>query len=367
MSFLKGLGLTVLSILLFLSLSIFGVAFLLQSTILNPDFVADQVNRIDISELARELLEGQMEGQLPEEFSFVEDSIFEVIDEQEPLLKEQANNAIYAGYNYLLGKSDRLEVTFSLVALKESLRDSLWDAFNEYLSSDLSELPDELVKPLVEEYYDDFLAEVPEEYLPPELAALSDEEIEQYLDQYYDELIAEVPEIYLPPEIVDIMETELEPYFDEFYNEFVGQLPDEYSFDESSIPPEAMQQIDQARLYISYFQTGYYILIAFMVLLAAGIVLINRNVRGACRTLGIDLIVYGALEFAVVYFLRSYDALGQALNSLQAGLPASLQVWLDGLKSDLLAPLQMFGLWVLVAGVVLLVVSFVYRRQTEEE
>ena len=37
MKFLKGLGLTLLGFLLFLSLSIFSLAFLLNSTILNPD------------------------------------------------------------------------------------------------------------------------------------------------------------------------------------------------------------------------------------------------------------------------------------------------------------------------------------------
>jgi hypothetical protein len=365
MGFLKGLGLTILSILLLLCLSLFGVAFMVKSTVLNPDFVAAQVDELDISALAREILEEQMEGQLPEGLDFLEDAIYEVIDQQEPLLKEEANRAVYAGYDYLLGKTDRLEVTFSLVALKGSLRDSLWQAFSDYLSSDLSELPDELVKPLVDEYYDEFIAEVPEEYLPPELADLPEEELKQYIDEYYDEFVGELPEIYLPPEIVSTIEIELEPYFDEFYNEFAGEMPDEYSFDESSIPPDVMQQINLARQYISYFNTGYYVLIALMVLLAAGIVLINRNVKDSCRTLGIDLIVYGALEFAALYLARNVDAFGQFLSMME--VPASLQPWVEGLINGLLAPLQWFAVVTLAAGVVLLAVSFVYRRQAEED
>ena len=114
-----------------------------------------------------------------------------------------------------------------------------------------------------------------------------------------------------------------------------------------------MQQIVLARQYIGYFQTGYKALIGFMVLLVLRIILINRNIRGATRGLGIDFLIYGALEFAGVYVARNY-----ALMSLPicfADIPSSLQPWLSGYPGDLLAPLQMFSLGLLIGGVVLLV------------
>jgi len=48
MNFLKGLALSLLSFLLLLSLSIFGLALTLNQTILNPDFTISEVDRLDI-------------------------------------------------------------------------------------------------------------------------------------------------------------------------------------------------------------------------------------------------------------------------------------------------------------------------------
>ena len=94
-----------------------------------------------------------------------------------------------------------------------------------------------------------------------------------------------------------------------------------------------------------------------MALLVLLIVLINRSVRGTTRTLGIDLLIYGALEFAGVYIARHYAPTGVSLPDI----PASLNAWLSGLFTDLLAPLQMFSLGLLVGGAALLAVSFLYQ------
>ena len=60
MGFLKGFGTFVLGLLLFLSLSIFGMAFMLNSTVLSPGFVKKQVDRIDISAVARDIADQQI-------------------------------------------------------------------------------------------------------------------------------------------------------------------------------------------------------------------------------------------------------------------------------------------------------------------
>jgi hypothetical protein len=98
--------------------------------------------------------------------------------------------------------------------------------------------------------------------------------------------------------------------------------------------------------------------------LVLGIILINRDVRVITRSLGIDLLIYGALEFAGVYVARHYMTTSLPMP---ADVPVSLQTWLSGLTSDLLAPLQAFSLGLLIGGVVLVVVSFVYRRRVEED
>ena len=299
MNVLKGFGLGILSFLLFLSLSVFGIAFMLNSTLLNPDFVTSEVDKIDVSALVIEMAEEQIGEQLPEEAFFLKEALYGIISDQEPWLKEQLNAAIYTGYDFFLGKSERVDMIISLEPLKENLRDSLWQTFKENL--------------------------------PPELSALP--------------------------------EDQLKPYFDQYYQEFAGQIPSEFAFDESYIPPEVMEQMILARQYIDYFQTAYSALIGFMVLLVLGIILINRNVRDTTRGLGITFLIYGALEFAGVYVARNFMPVSLPLREI----PSSLQMWLIGLFGDLLAPLQMFSLGVLIGGVVLLVVSFVYKPRIAED
>ena len=295
MNVLKGLLLSLLSFLLFLSLAVFGIAFTLNSTLLNPEFVSAEVDKLDLSVIVSELVEEQIMGQLPPEAAFLKEDIQSIIADFEPQIKEQADAAIYSSYDFLLGKSERLSLVISLEPMKETLRDKLKQALLQNL--------------------------------PPELAAA-------------------------PPEMV-------EQYFDQYYQQFAGQIPSSFEFGESDIPPETMAQIMQARQYISYLQTGYYALMGFMVLLVLAIIFIQRDVRRITRGLGTTLLIYGAIEFAGLYVARNYLPTSLPLDQI----PSSLQMWALGLVSDVLAPLQAFSLGMLIGGVVLLVVSFVYRSR----
>ena len=260
MNFLKGLAISLLSFILFLSLGVFGTVYMLNNTLLNPDFVSAQVDRLDVASLTREVTEGQIGGQLPSEVGFLEEAMYDAIAENEPWLKEQVNAGIYSFYDFLLGKTERLSVIISLEPLKEGLRDSLWQVFMQDI--------------------------------PPELSSL-------------------------PP-------AQLEQYFDEYYRQFSAQIPSEFTVDESQIPPEVMAQLIQARQYIGYAQTYYYPLIGFMVLLVILIILLHRSVKGATRGLGITFLIYGAIEYASIwaaeYFGPTYLPLVEIPSSLQMWL-----------------------------------------------
>jgi len=304
MNFLKALGATILTLLLFLSLGVFSMLFTLNSTLLNPDFVVVQMDRLDLTSLAREVTEEQISRELPPEAEFLEEAIYGTIADNEPWIKEQVRAAIYSFYDFLLGKSERLSLVVSLEPLKENLRDSLWQIFQQNLQS-----------------------------LPPELAAA-------------------------PPGM-------LEQYFDEFYQQFASEIPSEFEFDESSIPPEVMAQIMQARQYISYAWTAYYALIGLMVLLVLGIVLLHRSVKGATRELGITFLIYGALEYAGVWATHNFMPTTLPLPDI----PSSLQAWLTGFINDFVAPLETLGIGMMAGGVALIIVSIVYPRwrRVEEE
>lgn len=263
MNFLKALGATILTLLLFLSLGVFSTLFTLNNTLLNPDFVVAQVDRLDVASLVREVTEGQISGELPPEAEFLEEAIYSTIADNEPWIKEQVRAAIYSFYDYLLGKSERLRLMVSLEPLKENLRDNLWQIFQQNLQS-----------------------------LPPELAAA-------------------------PPGM-------LEQYFDEFYQQFAGEIPSEFEFDESSIPPEVMAQLSLVRESISYAQMAYYGLIALMVVLVLGIVLLHRSVKGATRELGITFLIYGALEYAGVWATRNFMPTTLPLPDIPSSLQAWL-------------------------------------------
>jgi hypothetical protein len=290
MKFLKGLALFILGSLLYLSLSTFGIAFMLNQTILNPDFVISQAERLDITSLAEDMLSEQIP---PEEEEFTAEALSETIADLEPWLKEQAADAVNSLYDYLEGRSQSLSLVVSLEPVKESLRENLWQAF--------------LQSP------------------PPELAGL-------------------------PP-------AELEQYFNEYYQQFSQEIPSTFELDETSIPPEVMATLGQAKQYVGYVNLGYTALIGLILLLILLIILVHREVRGSTRGIGINFLICGALSF--IGDLLAKNAAGPLL--VQADLPAYLQTWLPQLLGDTLAPLQMYSIGLMAAGVVLLIVSFAYK------
>ena len=216
MKFLKGFALFILGTLLFLSLSIFGPAFMLNQTFLNPDFVTSQVNKLDITSLAEDILSQQVPS---EEEELAAEALRETIADLEPWLKEQTAGAVNSFYDYLEGRSQSLSLVVSLEPVKESLRENMREVF--------------LQSP------------------PPELAGLSP--------------------------------AELEPYFNEYYQQFSQEIPSTFELDESSIPPEVMATLGQAKQYVGYFNLGYTALIGLILLLILLIILVHHQVRGSTR------------------------------------------------------------------------------------
>jgi hypothetical protein len=97
-----------------------------------------------------------------------------------------------------------------------------------------------------------------------------------------------------------------------------------------------------------------------------GIVLINRNVKATTRSLGVNSLIYGVLEYAGIYAFNLIVG-PQLMTAVSAGLPTAVQAWLPQMMADLLAPLQMFSIGLAAAGVVLIIVSFVYKPKPSLE
>jgi hypothetical protein len=277
MKFLKGLGLAILGFLLFWSLSVFGLVLMINQTILNPDFVVSQVNKLDIASIAGDMLGEQM----PQGQEFLAEVVNDTIADLEPWIKEQERDSIYSFYDYLEGRSQSLSLVISLEPVKESLRDNLRES-----------------------------------------------------------------------------PAEIESYFNEFYQ----QIPSTFELTEDLVTPEGMAQLEQVKQFIGYFHLAYNALIGLILLLILLIIVIHRQVRGSARGLGTTFLTCGALSYAGVWVAKNLA--GTQLTQLD--IPVYLQGWIPQFLADTLAPLEMYSIGLLAVGVVLLVVSFVYKpRQTE--
>ncbi|MFC2008262.1 hypothetical protein ACFLT0_01040 [Chloroflexota bacterium] len=244
MKVLKTLALSLLSFLLFLSLSVLGLAFTLNSTILNPDFIVGELDKLDMYSLAREWLGEQIsEFEVDARYQpYVDRVLNDTLADLEPWLERETNGAVHTGYDYFLGRSERL----SLVISTEPVRDSL----KQNLRETVFDSP------------------------PPELQGL-------------------------PPSVI-------EPYLNEAYRQIDQQIPPTLEFDQATLDPEAVASLEQTRQVIGYFQLGFKLLIGFILLLILSIVMIYREIRGATRGLGITFLICGVITYlgnlAVKYF-----------------------------------------------------------------
>lgn len=195
MKVLKGLALGLLSFFLFLSLSVFGLALTINQTVLNPDFVVSGVNKLDISSLAGEFLSEQIP--LEGEQELVAGVLDDTIADLEPWIKEQASAVIYAGYDYLLGESQSLNLVISTEQLKETLRDNLKSAFKQSLPPEFAGLPQDMIDAEFDKYYQEFAEQIPPtfdlgENITPEVMTTLEQarQIISYIQIAYQALIA---------------------------------------------------------------------------------------------------------------------------------------------------------------------------------
>lgn len=390
MNGLRNLALVFLSFLLFLSLSVFGVAFMLNRTALNPNFVTSELDKLDFSLLAEDLISEQAPAEgLPEEF---ETALINIITKLEPTVKEQAGAAIHSVYDYLLGRSQDLDLALILretilsadfvASLVDELDISSFieDILNEQLTRDIPTEVQYLVVYL-DEYLDDVVTEL-EPWLKQQIVAAADPILDYVLGEsptlaivipkepVLESLRDAVREPFLespPPELAALPRSTLEQYFDEYFEEFSAMMPS-FELDESllgtDVPADiaetlatAEESLAEVKQGIGYFQLGYKLLIVFMVLLILGIVLIDRRVKSATRRLGITLATYGILELIGIFIAKYF--IDRAIPT--PDIPLALQTQIPQYINSILAPLQMFSIGLLIGGIALIVVSVVYK------
>lgn len=190
---------SILSFILFLLLIIFSIAFMLHGTVLNPDFVSAQVDKVPITDLARDFSDEFIIPELPQDVPFIKDIALNVLEKQESWIKERVKDVIDTGYDYLLGKTDTLNIVVPLSELKQNLKDTLWDETRNYLRQQTAGKSEAAIS----SYLQDIIRQIPTDIMPPELATLPHDVRDLVIEQYIRDFagmnsVIELPREYPP-------------------------------------------------------------------------------------------------------------------------------------------------------------------------
>jgi len=139
MKFLKGCALVLLSIILFLMLVIFGVAYTVNQVVLNPHNIERVLNDINFTQVIQDTINKQTSNSnmSPE----LKTAVLNAFSQTEPLIKARVGIAIEDTWAYLKGKGSAPDI-------KQTLSKSVMNSqfMSDLLSKiDLSELVDQIV------------------------------------------------------------------------------------------------------------------------------------------------------------------------------------------------------------------------------
>jgi hypothetical protein len=362
MKVLKILGTAVCSLLLFLAISVLSIAFLLNSTVLSPKFMNAQIEKLDTSEMARDLIDEELKEQLPQGSDFLMDISLNIIENEDDLIKAQITPVINDAYAYLLGDKDTLQLSVSLAAIKQDLKNNIWDAAIEYLKNETANMSEAEFN----QYVLDIAGQIPPETYPAELKALPKTIRDQVIVLFIKDLSGrdtfESGFFGLTPEAAGEVKNTVQQYL----NEYIDQIPDSFAIEEGIIDSDTMDTLGDVRTVIGYFKMVYIWLYVFILVMAGLIFLINwSDIRASMRSLGIDLVIFGILDLAGILVMKSLSLMTTIPG--YKDIPVSLQNWIQGIVSDITGIMMTFSIAMVAIGAVLLTVSFfVKKRQTAD-
>jgi len=246
----------------------------------------------------------QLRSQLPQEEPYMAEIVNETITGLEPWIREQAPAVIHATYAYLKGE-EGLDIVIPLEEVRTRLKENIAQ----------------------------FVHESP----PPEMEGASPSEIEAFLSEANATIDSKIP-----PQI-EITEAYL-----------------------ASLSPEIAAQVQQARQIIGYIELGYKWLIGAALLLVLLIALVQWwHIKPIARYVGISAITAGIVSLIGV--LLPLVAGDFVLQKLPWDIPPEVRANLPQLFSDFTMPLRIYGIVLLVVGIVLAVLSVKLKPSPGEE
>ncbi len=147
----------ILSFVLVVTLVTLGIVITVNLTILNPNFIISELDKLDIYSI----IANQLREQISAEEPYIARVVDGTITDLEPWLKEQTDTVIYGGCAYLKGDQD-LNIVIPLEQVRASIKNNLGQAIVESR--------------------------------PPELAGFSESQIQAFLLQIYAEIDSQIPQ-----------------------------------------------------------------------------------------------------------------------------------------------------------------------------
>lgn len=388
--FFKIAGVTIIGTLLFVSLFIFGLAFTVNQTALNPNFVTSEVNRLELAPVANYLVAQNITGSL---LNLSGIDLSNTITKLEPSLTPKIDASINSVYDYLLSKRENLDLAAILrsnllstdfvaaviddIDVTTLIKPLVHDQVSQWVPSEVG-----FLIPYVNTSVDQTLAS--EEPTIKELLNNAAAPIADYLSGQKNEFSISIPtQPFIDglkatllkdigestiPELAQLPTGTVEAVFNQVFDSLSfpasieinqNMIGADISGNVKTALSQAENSLTQFRTGISNFQFWYIVLIVLIILLCASVFLIYREIKGATRMLGSIFLAYAIVE--LIFFLLISNIVDAQLGKLLASTPVQLKQWVGQTMNDFLYPLQMLSIGFLIAGAVLIAVSFVFR------
>ncbi len=382
MGFLKGIALAIISIMLFLSLLLVGTGITVNFTILNPGFINGQIEKLDVASVVRETInESASASDLPQAVrDFIDDELPNYSEE----LKAAVSEAVDRFYDYLLGRTDTLDLKVVLgeTVLDPELIYSLADKINwpdlaeELVKREISPNLDPTFSYLVD-YVDDATLKMEpwikaslREIVPPVHDYLLGQS--QTLDVFIPldepafilyETLLDVFNRFPPPELAGSTPAQRQTAFNFFFFDLISDLPPAIEINAASFAgaPESLNQafadlktdVDRLKDYTAIYWAAFYGLILLIALLIGLSYLTLRNQRKTLLFNGVIFFVFGLLGFVAVMVTNAIINTGTDFGAV----PAAIQVWLPGVVESALRPFMFFSIGAGALGIAAIIGS----------
>ena len=144
MNVVRGIFSGIFGFILVIALVTLGLVITINHTILNPNFVISELDKLDVYSIITD----ELKNQVPREEPYMAQIVDETLAELEPWLREQTITAVNSGYAYLKGEGE-LNIVIPLEQVKTSLKDNLAQAIRESPPPELEGLPSSQIETFI--------------------------------------------------------------------------------------------------------------------------------------------------------------------------------------------------------------------------